>query len=361
MTSQALILDCQYGSTGKGLFAGYLAQSLLPDTIAYAPSPNAGHTLTWRGQTFIHKMLPTGFTGTRLVNIVLGPGSLIDLDQLHKELANLREYIPSSRQFRIFIHKHAAVVLSRHKEAEAAGGTAPGSTRQGVGAAQIERIQRGPNSCNLIKDVDHAVLRDPQVEIIDTRYMQCIYMNSDRLQIESCQGYSLSVYHGQYPHTTSRDVTTSSILADTGVPWTRGLNVYGTFRTYPIRVANRPADGEFSGPSYSDSAEITFESIGQQQELTTVTKLPRRIFTWSQNQALEACVQNRVEYGFLNFCQYPPEYKHFHDIWERLSELTMVRYLGFGPTMADIYKVSTPELSRKHAEEVYAKHRITTG
>ena len=356
MTSQTLIIDCQYGSTGKGLFAGFIAQSLLPDTIAYAPSPNAGHTLTWRGQTYIHKMLPTGFTGISLKNIVLGPGSLIDLDQLHKELSNLRNYIPSMGRVRIFIHKHAAVVLPRHKEAEAMGGTAPGSTRQGVGAAQIERIQRGPTSCNLIKDVQHAVLRDPQVEVIDTRYMQSIYLNSERLQIESCQGYSLSVYHGQYPHTTSRDVTVASILSDTGVPWVRSLHIYGTFRTYPIRVANRPADGEFSGPSYNDSAEITFDSIGQQQELTTVTKLPRRVFTWSQKQALEACVQNRVEYGFLNFAQYPPSYKILHDVWERLSELTTVRYLGFGPTLQDIYKVSTPEMSRQFAMELYDRY-----
>ncbi len=67
-------------------------------------------------------------------------------------------------------------------------------------------------------------------------------------------------------------------MSDTGVPMMNGSpTVHGTFRTFPIRVANRPEAG-MERPSYHDSAEITFESIGQQQELTTVTKLPRRLY-----------------------------------------------------------------------------------
>lgn len=331
---------------------------MLPDTIAYAPSPNAGHTLVIGNHKYIHKMLPTGFTSTRLRTILLGPGSLLDLDLLQKELRALRDRMPRMDDVKVIIHANAAVVLPRHREAEANGGTAPGSTRQGVGAAQIERIQRGAGSTNLVHmNASHPVFRERGVQMVNTAGMQSYYWDSERLQIESCQGYGLSIYHGQYPHTTSRDVTTASILADVGAPWGTIPDVYGSFRTYPIRVANRPADGEFSGPSYPDSAEITFEAIGQQQELTTVTKLPRRIFTWSQQQAIEACAQNRVKFAFLNFAQYPPEYKHLHDIWERLSELTMVRYLGFGPTLGDIHKVSTPEISRAHIEKVYAQYR----
>jgi adenylosuccinate synthase len=331
---------------------------MLPDTIAYAPSPNAGHTLTWDGATFIHKMLPTGFTSPKLRSIILGPGSLLDLDLLQKELRSLRDRVYRINHAKVYIHANAAVVLPRHRTAESNGGTAPGSTRQGVGAAQIERIQRGIASTNLVHlNLSHPVFREPGVQVVNTAEMQREYWDSSRLQIESCQGYGLSIYHGQYPHTTSRDITVASILADVGAPWGINPDVYGSFRTYPIRVANRPEDGEYSGPSYPDSVEITFGTIGQQQELTTVTKLPRRIFTWSQLQATEACAQNRVKFGFLNFAQYPCEYKHLHDIWERLSELTMVRYLGFGPTINDIYKVSTPAISRTHIEKVYEQYR----
>lgn len=354
MTSRELIIDCQYGSTGKGLFAGYLAHSHRPDVIAYAPSPNAGHTLIWDGHTYIHKMLPSGITSPELRTIVLGPGSLIDLNRLQIEIEHWRSNVPAAAGVQIYLHEHAACVYDRHRAAEAGGNTAPGSTRQGVGAAQIERIKRNPEQTNMAKDADHPVFA--YVSLINTPSAQQIFTSAERLQIESCQGYSLSVYHGQYPYTTSRDVTTASILADTGVPWSRSLKVYGTFRTYPIRVANRPEAGEWSGPTYMDSREITFADIGQKQELTTVTQLPRRIFTFSQSQAIEACVQNHVDYGFLNFAQYPPEYKDLVDIWEQLNESTCVQYLGFGPNISDIYRVSTPALAFQHIKEVYAHY-----
>ena len=356
MHKQHLIIDAQFGSTGKGLYAGYLARQIQCDTIAYSPSPNAGHTLLWCDHSFIHKMLPSGITSPMLQKIVLGPGSLIDLDRLHAELCSIFECLPRFRDVKIFIHKHAACVYDRHRQAEAQGGTAPGSTRQGVGAAQRERILRSPAQNNVISNADHPVLR--LVHLVDTVNMQQIYGESQVLLIESCQGYSLSMYHGQYPYTTCRDVTAASIMADTGVPMGRVLPiVHGTFRTYPIRVANRPESGEWSGPSYSDSAEITFESIRQQQELTTVTKLPRRLFTWSQQQAIEACTQNRISVGFLNFAQYPIKFSHLIDIWEQLNECTQVKYLGFGPDIEDVYRVGAPSLEVDRITKIYERYR----
>jgi NTP pyrophosphatase (non-canonical NTP hydrolase) len=149
-------------------------------------------------------------------------------------------------------------------------------------------------------------------------------------------------------------------MSDTGVPMMNGSpTVHGTFRTFPIRVANRPEAGEWSGPSYHDSAEITFESIGQQQELTTVTKLPRRIFTWSQQQAMEACYQSNIQVGFLNFAQYPTQYKHLVDIWERLNECTNVQYLGFGPSLPDRDAMSTIAKLLEEIGELIASERMS--
>lgn len=352
-----LILDCQYGSTGKGLFAGALALVREPDTIAYAPSPNAGHTLWWGGTKFVHKMLPSGITSPSLRQIILGPGSLINLDQLLYELKFLDEHVPSFRGVDLFVHENAAVVYPRHRDEESQGGTAPGSTRQGVGAAQRERIWRKSGG-NIVRYADHQVFK--QCCVINTQQMQEIYNSSQQLLIESCQGYSLSMYHGDYPHVTSRDVTTASILSDTGVPWPRSLRVHGTFRTYPIRVANRPASGENSGPCYPDSEEIDFCDIGQPQELTTVTQLPRRIFTWSQQQAIEACAQNRVDYAFLNFAQYCTSFAELYDRWLRLNECTEVTHMGFGPALDDVFKVGAPELDKERVRKIYERYRAST-
>ena len=353
-----LIMDCQFGSTGKGLFASYLAERHAPDVIAYAPSPNAGHTFFHDGFEIIHKMMPSGVVSSDLKTIVLGPGSLLDLNRLYREITRLEDYgIPCPA---ILVHENAAIVQDRHREAEAKGEGAPGSTRQGTGEAQAERILRKKDGDPIVaKDLQgHAALQG-NVRIIGTPEMQQVYFGAKRLQVESAQGYSLSVYHGDYPHVTCRDVTTASILSDTGVPIMRQMNVYGTFRTYPIRVSNR--DGRSSGPCYDDSTEVSFASLGLKQELTTVTKLPRRIFTWSQQQAIEACAQNRIDAAFLNFAQYAPTFEELLHIWHSLGESALVQYLGFGPTSEDIIRVGDPGIERDRIHAIWKRYRAIAG
>lgn len=362
MTSYELIIDGQYGSTGKGLFAGYLAKRHQPDVLAMAPSPNAGHTLVDGQLVLIHKMLPLGIQSPKLRTILLGPGSIIDIDRLIAEIQTLRKADLISLSVDIIVHRNAVYVTPEHRLAEADGGTAPGSTRQGTGAAQMARVRRAPDQNNTIgalyeRDRMHDLFW--HVHVADTADFQRYYHNATKVQVEGCQGYSLSVYHGQYPYVTCRDVSTAQLLADCAVPMPsmRSLYVHGTFRTYPIRVANRPESGEWSGPTYDDSEEITFESLGMPQELTTVTKLPRRIFTFSANQAMESCVQNRIDSAFLNFAQYPPTFDVLADIWLKLNEYTRVDYVGFGPDCSDVYRIGAPGITDQHLRHLYDTYR----
>jgi adenylosuccinate synthase len=364
MRSIEIIVDGQYGSTGKGLLAGYLAKSHAPEVIACALSPNAGHTLILEdGTTLIHRMLPLGIVSPGLKHVILGPGSLIDLDVLHAEILHAQELGVLSPDVPILVHECAAVVLDRHRAAESEGGTAPGSTRKGVGAAQIERIRRRPDENNIIglMSQDHPIF--DRITLAKTADLQRTYLEASTIQVEGCQGYSLSIYHGQYPYVTCRDVTTHSLLADCGMPYMRwsSTNVYGVFRTYPIRVANRPASGEWSGPTYPDSKETTFEAIGQPQELTTVTQLPRRIFTFSHQQAIEAIVQNKVDYAFLNFAQYCPTWEELRGIWIQLNDAAHVSHLGFGPSIADVVRVGSPSVTESHVRQIYERARAATG
>jgi adenylosuccinate synthase len=360
MRSVEVIMDGQYGSTGKGLFAGYLASKHNPEVLACALSPNAGHTLILEdGTKLVHRMLPLGIVSDSLHTIVLGPGSLIDLDALWEEIQNAEMLGLLSESVRICVHQNAAVVTNRHRDAESDGGTAPGSTRKGVGAAQIERIRRKPDENNIIGLMQPVHPVFDRISLASTHELQRIYLEANRIQVEGCQGYSLSIYHGQYPYVTCRDVSTYSLLADCGMPYMRwsAVTVYGVFRTYPIRVANRPTSGEWSGPTYPDSQETTFEAIGQAQELTTVTQLPRRIFTFSHQQAIESCVQNKVDFIFLNFAQYCTSWKDLRDLWLRLNECSMVSYLGFGPKIDDIVRVGSPNITEEHVREIYERAR----
>jgi len=345
----SLIVDCQYGSTGKGLLAGYLAALECPEVLCMAPSPNAGHTLVEEdGTARVHKMLPLGIHSPNLRKIYLGPGSVIDMDRL------LEEYLALPVQVELWVHQNAAVVLPEHRAEEGNGGLAPGSTRSGSGSAHIAKIRRRPGTPLFGNAVEGHPLSQV-VLVVDTERSQDMLFQARSIQVEGCQGYSLSVHHGAYPYCTYRDVTTAQLIADCGLPYdvARVARVIGAMRTYPIRVANRPEAGEWSGPCYPDSVEVSFEDLGQPQEYTTVTKLPRRIFTYSAIQAAEAIRQNGVDEMFLNFAQYPPSYDVLEAILDDLEGRTHVGYLGFGPKVTDVYQTPTPT----EIEKLYARYR----
>lgn len=344
-----LIIDLQFGSTGKGLIAGYLAERDAPDTLITAWAANAGHTYIDRdGRKFVHTMLANGIVSRSLRRVLIGPGSVIDPVNLRREMDEAGTLMDGVD---VLIHPSAAIIEQRHRDEEAGPMTKIGSTKKGCGAAAIHRIRRDPDDMNTAwcGDQPHPLLIEQGLgDKVATReqYINAV-LDARRIQIEGAQGYSLSMYHGFYPYTTSRDVTVHQVLADCGVPLGIGreLVVVGTARTYPIRVANRfdEQGGQvgWSGPCYPDQREISFEEIGQEVELTTVTKLPRRIFTLSHLQLAEAVRMNGVDELFLNFVNYvpSPERREFiARVRQTLSEAGSARlaYMGYGPTHRDV-------------------------
>ena len=81
MTKAYMILDLQFGSTGKGLLAGYLAKTKQPDVVVTAWGPNAGHTyIDEDGREYIHRMLANGIVSPKLKTVLIGPGSVLVID-----------------------------------------------------------------------------------------------------------------------------------------------------------------------------------------------------------------------------------------------------------------------------------------
>lgn len=338
-----IIIDCQFGSTGKGLIAGYLAKKNKPDTIITAWAPNAGHTfIDAAGRKFVHTMLGNGIVSPNLRRVMIGPGSVIDVHALLAELDACKDLVSRDQ---IIIHPNAAVVSQRHRDEEAGPMTKIGSTKKGTGAAMIQRIRRDPNDLNnAATEIKLTPLSDRVVSVKD--WIEIMHDEVVVAQVESAQGYSLSMYNGFYPYTTSRDVSTAQTIADCGIPYqlvTRAVgDVIGTCRTYPIRVANRyDSSGQqvgWSGPCYTDQSETSFEAIGQPTELTTVTKLPRRIFTYSHQQIEEAVRVNGVTKMFLNFANYATN-ERLQEITGHIESLTTLGWLGWGPTEGDVRNV----------------------
>ena len=261
----------------------------------------------------------------------------------------------------IYIHKNAAVIDQRHRDEENAhlgANTKIGSTKKGCGAAQIHRIRRDPDDLNtfgaLVEsgtnvDINNLMEMVDSIKVVDTDGWLQVLTQADVVQIEGAQGYSLSMYHGLYPYTTSRDVSTAQVLADCGIPFcmTPIVKIYGTARTFPIRVANRyDEDGKqigYSGNCYSDQTEITFEDLGQSTELTTVTKLPRRIFTFSAQQIQEAAFMCGVHVLFMNFVNYCRTDEELREVMGKsfgtIEAPELI--LGFGATVNDVTTIDT--------------------
>jgi len=346
MDNIRIVVDLQYGSTGKGLIVGKIAEDVAPDTVITAWAPNAGHTYIAKdGRKFIHTHLANGIVSPGLRRVLLGPGSLINPQQLLAEIAACSDLL---EDVQILIHPHAAVVTDRHIEEEAGPMTKIGSTKKGVGAAMCQRIRRDPDDLNIAADCEEL-----SKYVVTVAAYRTALRDAKTVLVEGAQGYGLSMYHGFYPYTTSRDVSLWQILADCGIPYDLlphimgelAINVVGTCRTYPIRVANRfdthGTQVGYSGPCYGDQIEISFEEIGQKTELTTVTKLPRRIFTFSRQQIAEAIEYNGAREIFLNFVNYCRSEEEVRDIVESIERTpeTVVRWIGLGPEYKDVYSM----------------------
>lgn len=314
-----LVLDLQYGSTGKGLICGYLAEVGDYDTCVSANMPNAGHTyITAEGQTYITKVLPASFIGAKIKTVLIGPGSVFSIKRLTEEMTWLR----ADQVLRI--HPNAVILSDEHVESEDHL-THIGSTRQGAAAAVIDKMMRS-------NDITaKQVLAGTKWSYLVASHEEWIIRleASQGILAEGSQGYSLGINTHFYPYTTSRDCGPAAFLSNLGIPIGMLDMVIGTCRTLPIRV------GGTSGDCYADQEELSWEELQLKPERTTVTNRVRRIFTYSKMQIEEACWWCQPDLVFLNFANYVEE-SYVTNIVAHIDDLSTVRWVGFGPSYHDV-------------------------
>ena len=340
-----MVVDLQFGSTGKGLICGYIAEKKQIDTVIAAWGPNAGHTyIDSKKRRAVVTMLPISAHTQHCKRVLLGPGSILDLDALLAEVS--RAHTAFGSRFRLVVHPQACVREYRHMERERSF-VRIGSTMKGTGAAAIEKMERDASRSPLARetldwDIWDAIAHSVEaLEVDEGAYFEQM-AQAQRIMVEGAQGYSLGIHRSFWPYTTSREVTPSQVASDCALPFAmlRRTRVIGTLRTYPIRVANRYDEkGQqigTSGPCYDDQREISWADIGQQTELTTVTKLPRRVFTFSRQQLRDAMRDCSPAVLFLNFCNYMPDgaLRELEDTIRQ--EGGIIAWRGFGPSYDDI-------------------------
>jgi adenylosuccinate synthase len=274
-----VLVGGQYGSEGKGNVVAHIAPEY--QYLMRVGGPNAGHKVFADPiQTFHH--LPSGTTRCD-AKLLIGPGAVLRVPRLLDEIAQF-----GVRHDRLSIDPSAMIINDSDVKRERERLGSIGSTAQGVGEATARRINdRGQVDKNrkprvkLAKDI-----RELKPFVRETAaILEFAYLRNEKVLLEGTQGTSLSLYHGSYPHVTSRDTTVSGCLAEAGISPTRVRRVVMVCRTYPIRV------GGTSGPM---SQEITMEEIARRAdlpidevkttEITSTTHRPRRIgeFDWGQ-------------------------------------------------------------------------------
>lgn len=386
MKDVIVVVDLQFGSTGKGQIAGTIGRKWEPDTVVCANGPNAGHTYQWlqgmnnslenrpNYEKIVHTVTPVTSVLPSVRNILLGPGAVIDISRLVTEIETSASYFNGKQ---LIIHPNASIVTQDHRDREK-NFVGIGSTMKGTAEAVIEKMRRLPGANIAHHWAERLGRLFPHLDLkvyVDEGSYNLALDSSDKLLVEGAQGASLSMHSRFYPYTTSRDVSVNQIWADCRLPartqsqhWARQgeVQIVGVCRTYPIRVANRYDEaGElvgYSGDCYSDQKELKWADIGREPELTTVTKLPRRLFTFSTLQIMESCRYNGPTSIALTFCDYLPSHNAEHpkipdgmtpypvgpgerispDVYYMIKRIEAaagcpVNFLSFGPTDIDVY------------------------
>jgi adenylosuccinate synthase len=331
-----MIIDLQYGSTGKGLLAGLLAETYEHDVVVTCNMPNAGHTyIDSRERKMIHKVLPNGIVSPNLKYVLIGPGSVFSISRLMEEKLAAQS-IGYLNNVEILVHENATILRKRHSDEEnkSQGTKSIASTKQGAMAATVEKMYRDSAQPIVVKQYADLF---PDFRMVGPDEWIHIISNAKRVLAEGSQGFSLGINQRFYPYCTSRECTPYRMASDMGLP-NVPLNTWGTLRTYPIRVGNT-AHGH-SGGCYDDQHEVSWDELGIQPEFTTVTGRERRVFTFSMAQLEEALWHCRPKRLFLNFCNYMDE-PCLGRLVERIEGISrkygcQIDLFGYGPTYHDV-------------------------
>jgi hypothetical protein len=339
------LLDGGAGSSGKGKIGSFITANA--DNWQFACNtfaPQAGHWVRLHDgrQWFYQTLNSCAYNHEKFEKIYLGPGAMIELPALLREMEE--NGIPRSKIGISPVVPILDVELDQGFERGTLGfdgqliekrheGTSKfGSTNHGVGSCAARRILRRPSvkiarDCEQIKDM----VCDVPVEIMSR-------LNKGQAGLlEIAQGFQLSNQHSyHWPYVTYRNVNVAQGFSDMFLPIKYAGDTIINFRTYPIRINSNKyistEDGRHltwaevqngaphtiyegnSGKWYPDQKELDWETLTKISgakdpifEITSVTKLPRRVATFSRMNLDESVMYNEAgtdTHISLNFCNY---------------------------------------------------------
>lgn len=349
-----VVVGLQWGSEFKGKVVSWLADEY--NAVIREGGPQAGHTFIhpYTQEKYVNRVIPCGVVNP-YCKLYIAAGGMINLDVFNKEKNEFNVY-PNS----LMIDPHTMVVTDEHikQEMESSLYKRLASTREGVGAARVDKLWR---TAKLFKDYAKENLElycfmGGTVEGINEQ------LDLDHnILFEGTQGMGLDLNLGFYPYVTSTAVNPSALLGGAGIAPNFHGKTIGAMRTYPIRV------GGPSGPT--GSKELTWKEISRRcgrdvLEHTSVTHRVRRVFEQDYDWLEESIRSARPSEIALSFIDYingddfgktnykdlsKKSKKYIDDLEKRLNiPITLV---GTGPaTMIDRRKFRKTPVKCDHLE-----------
>ena len=337
----SVILDAGAGSSGKAKVGSYVAENADNWTFCINTfHPQSGH---WSkkedGREFFYQTLNSCAYLDSYEKMYISPASVIDLEAFFEEMEknNIASHrigispVATILQDMDAKYEKGIVHLDGSPKPPDSGTMRNGSTCKGVGAANARKLLRREDTI-YAKDVPEL---KPFICDVPNEVVERLEKGEAGFG-EIAQGFQLSLNHSKFaPFTTSRNVMVSQFLSDCFLPPKFGGQVLLNFRTFPIRINSNKYIGEDgrhltheevvsgvphkvykgdSGPGYDDQKELTWEELTEISgspdpiiEMTSVTRLARRPFTFSKQNLEEALRFNDCDLGVwlsLNFADY---------------------------------------------------------
>ncbi len=308
-----VILGLQWGDEGKGKIVDVFTPAY--DIIArFQGGPNAGHTITIRGEKFILHTIPSGIFHPQTQNLI-GSGVIIDPVILFREIDRLKS-AGIDAMVNLLVARRAHLILPTHRLVDAAleyqmGKAKIGSTLKGIGPAYTDKYARfGLRVGNLEQDdfrERYQILKQRHLQIIERsgfdsstfrpegisfpeyetawleaagRMLRLKFVDGEeiinralaggkRILAEGAQGTMLDVDFGSYPYVTSSNTITAGVCSGLGLSPRHVGEVYGIFKAYCTRVGG--------GPFPTELADETGEKLRTEgKEFGATTGRPRR-------------------------------------------------------------------------------------
>jgi len=258
------VIDGAAGSCGKAKVVGEIVtiEGINIGAAVTNCMPNAGHTFVdEKGNVYVFRNIPVSIVNPNC-ELFIGPGSAIDMDVFIEEFRRIKPLLNGRK---IYIHDMVPIIEDRHIMWEIEH-IKSGSTFKGCGAVTMEKVIRD-SKLKFVDDIDDFDDFKDVVICSNDEWLGKLHSHVGRdgeyVLLEGAQGCDLDLNHsGNYPFVTSRNVSTSQLLADSGISPEYLLQTIMVIRPFPIRISNVTKSGDviYTG-DYGKGDELTWTQI----------------------------------------------------------------------------------------------------